>query len=599
MTQTVLGPKGSQRRRWSVLVTLAVAVCFGLMWVAGAQAVHETDFQLDGETTNMAYSSPGTSSPDTDWNDIFNADGTKTSAVNPSNNPGFTHATFIRDFGVKVSAQDNCSLTNTSSTTFCTADTTTFATGSKDTLDITPGWQCNKDNNVNSKIDIMNAYSVAYKDSSGDSILYFGLEKNKDNGVNDVGFWFLQGNANCTVGGGGGGTPWTGTHANGDILVVSEFSNGGGVSNVTAYKWNNGALAPFGVGGDCKSIAGSDSLCATTNAAGGPQWNSPVTTKWLSADATNGVGKTDIVASPDFFEGGINISQLFEENAEAPPSCFNTFIADTRSSKETGATLFDYARGTLGQCSATVTTTPSLTSTTLGSNDPITDLADVHGTTAAGTAPKPTGEISFSLCGPLASAAGCATGGTAVAGNPKTLGNCNPDLAGHSCATSGNARPLVTSGGPGWYCFRAVYDPKTDTNYQSSAGALDGSTSECFNVTATASTSTAQSWVPNDTATITADGGATVAGTVDFILYVGSATCSTGTGVTTVPFNDRPVTFNTTTKQGTATTNNTTAYTANTVISWRATFESSNSVSSGTASHCETSTLTVNNDIGS
>ena len=37
-------------------------------------------------------------------------------------------------------------------TTFITRDTTTFATGSKDTLSIA-GWQCNFDNNVNSKIE--------------------------------------------------------------------------------------------------------------------------------------------------------------------------------------------------------------------------------------------------------------------------------------------------------------------------------------------------------------------------------------------------------------------------------------------------------------
>ena len=613
MTERVLGPTGSPRRRWTLLLPLAAAIALGLLWVTGAQAVHDDAFQLDGETTSAGFSLPD-SSPIKDWNDIFTDTGTNTSLVNPSNSTGFTHATFIRDFGVRVSAQDNCSITNTTSTTFCTADTSTFATGSKDDLNITPGWQCNKDNNVNSKIDIMNAYTAAYRNADDDLIMYFGLEKNKDNGVNNVGFWFLQGNANCTLGQGGGGTPWTGTHTVGDILVVSEFSNGGGVSNITAYRWIGGStpLEAFGQGADCKITQGgaTDFLCATTNASSGGDWNDPVTTKWLSADATLGVGKTNIVVQPDFFEGGINITKLFEQNEETPPSCFNTFVADTRSSKETSATLFDYARGQLGQCAATVTTTPLLgsppatfTTTTLGSTDPIVDLADIRGTSSTGTAPKPTGEINFTLCGPLASAAGCASGATAqaVPGNPKTLANCTPDVAGHSCATSGNVRSLVTAGGVGFYCFRAVYDPKNDPNYQSSAGAADGSTGECFQVTATASTSTAQSWVPNDTATITADGGATVAGVVDFTLYIGSATCSTGTGVTTVSFNDRPVTFNTTTKQGTASTNNTTSYTAtaDADISWRATFESSNSVGSGSSSHCETSSLTIDNDIGS
>ena len=30
-----------------------------------------------------------------------------------------------------------------------------------------------------------------------DRLMYFGLDKNKDNGNNNVGFWFLQGSANC------------------------------------------------------------------------------------------------------------------------------------------------------------------------------------------------------------------------------------------------------------------------------------------------------------------------------------------------------------------------------------------------------------------
>jgi hypothetical protein len=122
-------------------------------------------------------------------------------------------------------------------------------------------------------------------------------------------------------------------------------------------------------------------------------------------------------------------------------------------------------------------------------------------------------------------------------------------------------------------------------------------------VTDVASTSTAQKWLPQDSATITTAGGSVIAGTVDFVLYEGSATCTEGTGVTVVTgtgFDDRPVTFDATTKVGTASTANTTYYTTTKTISWRATFTSSNSVGSGSSSHCETMTLsTLNNDIGS
>ena len=54
MTQRVLGPTGSPRRRWSLLVGLTIAISLGLFYVAGAQAVHsETPdlFELEGDAT--------------------------------------------------------------------------------------------------------------------------------------------------------------------------------------------------------------------------------------------------------------------------------------------------------------------------------------------------------------------------------------------------------------------------------------------------------------------------------------------------------------------------------------------------------------------
>jgi hypothetical protein len=500
-----------------------------LLTVTGlALAVHDLDFQLDGDTTttDQTPGSPGT--PTRDWDSLFNADGTNTNVISPTNNPGFTHGDFVRDFRLKVSRTD-CSLTSTDATKpFCTADTTTFATGSKDILAIS-GWQCNKDNNVNSKIDIMNAYAASYKAANGDRIIYFGLDKNKDNGNNNVGFWFLQGNADCDAT--NGTATWSGSHTDGDVLVVSEFTNGGGVSGITAYQWAGGANGcidsdgdanrcdglSFGQGGDCKAtLSGGDNICATTN-SGPTEENDAITTNWLTADATLGVGHT--VVPPDFFEGGINITKIFEESGSTAPSCFNTFVGDTRSSQELTATLFDYARGQLGECAATIVTTPSLTTTTVGATGAITDLAKVSGTNSTGGAgPKPTGTVSFFLCGPGVTS--CTTGGTAVTGNPVTLIDCVPDVAGSSCATSGDVRSLVTAGGVGKYCFRAVYAPGTDPNYQASAGILDGSATECFTVTGASGLSTAQDWLPNDTATITGD--AALSGTATFTLFTGS-----------------------------------------------------------------------------
>ena len=161
----------------------------------------------------------------------------------------------------------------------------------------------------------------------------------------------------------GGAVDWTGSHADGDVLVVSAFTNGGGVSNIDAYRWDgddgcidnpvNPAVCdglPIGSGGDCKASDGGDNICATTN-SGPIEENNAITTPWLTSDATLGVGHT--VVPPDFFEGGINLTEAFEGIGRSAPSCFSTFIADTRSSQSVTATLFDFARGQLGGCRGT------------------------------------------------------------------------------------------------------------------------------------------------------------------------------------------------------------------------------------------------------
>src|SRR5262249_33812343 len=67
----------------------------------------------------------------TDWADFFTAGTDTTPPVPVSSLPaGFAAATFSRDF-IPGSTKDN----------------TTYATGSKDTLDINPGWQCTSSNN--------------------------------------------------------------------------------------------------------------------------------------------------------------------------------------------------------------------------------------------------------------------------------------------------------------------------------------------------------------------------------------------------------------------------------------------------------------------
>ena len=486
------------RRLLKAIGTVA-AVVLAVLVPATAYAVHDLQFQLDGDVSQSTTTNVGGSIQTFDWDSFFNASGNPSPVLPDGSRPGFTNSAFSKDFSTNADGSFN------------TADHTTFATGSKDTLNITPGWQCNFDNNVNSKIDIMNAYALAYTNpANSHQILYFAMERNANTGDGNVAFWFLQDNAQCVSA--GPSTPFTGNHVDGDLLVVSSFTSGGGVSTIDVYRWNGGASGSLGTtsvahGVDCKVTFGNDSVCATTNSGTLPI-NTPITTPWPTSNKQDGPGNT--LRTAEFFEGGIDLTAN-----NLGGKCFNVFIADTRSSQSLTATLFDFARGVLGECGVSVTTTPSQTTRQLSSPDPITDLADISGTTSSGgTGPNPTGTMTFFLCGPGATS--CQSGSGTQVGSAVTLGPCTPDVAGHACATSADAKSLITA--IGTYCFRAVYDPLNDPNYQGKGGSFDGS-NECFTVIGSAGLSTAQDWLPNDTATLTGD--ANLNGTLTFTLYTG------------------------------------------------------------------------------
>jgi hypothetical protein len=555
----VIGPTGSRRRRRFLIVPILCISALALFLIGSAQAVHDLDFELDGNTF------VDTGGPAFDWESFFDASGAESPVLPDASRPGFTDSGFSTDFSRNPDGSYN------------RADATTYATGSKDTLSISPGWQCNRDNNVNDKIDLTNAYAVAYKNpANGHEILYFGLERFSNDGDANVAFWFLQDNVSCVSP--GGSTPFTGNHTDGDILVVSAFTKGGVVSTIDAYRWNGddstGSLGttPVAHGVDCKSTLSGDATCATVNDATNGTLNPP----W---DNANKDGTSDVKIA-EFFEGGLDLTEK-----GLGGKCFNTFIADTRSSQSLTATIFDFARGVLGECGITVTTTPSSTADRqLGSTTPITDTADVAGTSSGGgPGPTPTGTVSFFLCGPGVTS--CLSGGAPIPSAPAaavTLGPCTPAVAGHACATSADAQSLIT--GIGTYCFRAVYDPGTDPNYQGKGGSFDGP-NECFTVTDTSSIVTDQNWLPNDSATVTTGGGSAVSGTVTFTLYE-NGTCTDDPTKTEPIFTDTSAPF---------TTNNTSVYTSNQTISWKAVFVSNNGVG-GSTSSCETSTVTINNN---
>ena len=525
----IFGSPG-RSRRLRVGVALAACTALVMLMAVPALAVHDLDFQLDGNIATTPDGSVGGNTQEIDWQDLFNSAG-ETILPLPA---GFEAADLDRDF-----------VTNPNGS-FNTGDSSTFATGSKDTLPITPGWQCNQDNNVNSKTDVMNAYAASYTDPvSGDEILYFGLERNANTGTGNVGFWFLQdGTVDCTSP--GTQTPFTGDHVDGDILVVSEFTQGGTVSTINAYRWDGGAdgtLNPDSVadGKDCTTTAGGDDICGKSNT--GTLTGIP----WLTANKQDGVGHSLRVS--EFFEGGINLTQT-----ELAGKCFNTFLGDTRSSTSLTATIFDFSRGQLGGCGSELVTDPSVEGSVeinAAASVSVTDDADLTVTGAE----EWSGTLSFFLCGPLAAGVTCDTGGVPSGVDiPVDQDTVMPVTSDASTVTE-----------VGRYCWRGEFISATDGVPDDT----DASEGECFNVTPVTPTLTTSAGADvvlgnpiTDTATLTgtanqpgdnggsdpgqpgntypsinADNGALANGTITFSL-VGPDDCvSVPTGFTDIVVN--------------------------------------------------------------
>jgi hypothetical protein len=460
-------PKRRGRRPLAVLATLSLVA--GLFLASGTVlAVHDETFQLDGDVSASTVTHvPAGSTQTLDWDSIFTAAGAPVATL-PT---GYEDAAFKRDFKTATNG------------TFITSDNSTYATGSKDTLPIS-GWQCNQDNNVNSKIDVMNAYTVAYTNPAGDDLIYFALERNTNTGTADVGFWFLQSEVGCEST--GSAVTFSGAHTDGDVLVVSEFSNGGTVSTINVYRWDGGANGslnptPVGSGVDCRdpNLILPDSACAASNKVTNGT-SGTITTPWLTSNFKDKVGHS--LRTSEFFEGGINLTDL-----NLGGKCFSTFLGDTRSSTSLTATLFDFAGGTVGECGSDIVTTPQSGSggaipATIGTNARV-DVRDHAAITVTGSDADFAGSVKFFLCGPLAlnSTTNCATGGVQI-GSPLTG---EPVVGTNGSATVDSDTATLTSAGR--YCWRAEYSGDASVGIPGSSDPEnttppDTSVSECFSI---------------------------------------------------------------------------------------------------------------------
>jgi uncharacterized repeat protein (TIGR01451 family) len=203
--------------------------------------------------------------------------------------------------------------------------------GSKDTLGIQQGRWLFTDSKPQAKDDITHAFAAMYTDAAtGDVILYAGLDRYDNSGDATAGFWFLQNpvgeNAGVTT---NGGHPFVGTHSDGDILLVSDFTVGGSTSTIKVFRWTGDDAT----GGLVAVATPPNSTFAIVNGA-------PITVPWTFADKSHNTGP----AAGEFLEEGVNLTAL------GLGGCFSNFIAETRSSQSPTATLSDFVIGNFNTC---------------------------------------------------------------------------------------------------------------------------------------------------------------------------------------------------------------------------------------------------------
>jgi hypothetical protein len=607
-----------QRGRRAATTLAAVGLLVGTLVLNGtALAVHDEGvFQLDGNAItspepNATQDNPGTFTPPAahDWSQVF-ADRAYTGAP-PFPTSGATSQAFITD----VTGAGDSILTGGST---------------KDIYDL-PSWLLKQTavTSVQDKDDIEHAFAAQYSvDKSGGQcgtvgpqnpcvLLYFGADRFANSGSTTMGFWFYKSRVHTVGPDAAGNGSFSGTHTarsaagHGDILIVSDFLIGGAAPTVSVFEWvDSGGSASTHldlIGGgtatlaSCTSappvkkggpsvppVSANDNLCATTN-------QKVLTSPWPFTAKTGETGQQ----VSEFMEGGINMTALGLGN-----ECFNSFLAETRSSPSPTSTLSDFALGNFGSCGATAVTTPSA-DTGANAVAPGTDVTDhfvVTGTSSGGTAPFPTSDttkgghnVFFSYCGPIAT--GICDGSDAAHTAGASFDNealANTATQGVSDATS---TAINTSGSPlapGRYCFVGSW--AGDNNYTD--GASDSSAGECFVVRVLQPTlTTAQRFVPNDSATVTvASGAGDLAGTLRFQLFVNSITCQG-----TAAYDSGAIDITTGTGSGlsrTLSSSNSTAYsTTGTTFSWLVTYTSTNSGQNGVSASCnaENSSITIDN----
>jgi hypothetical protein len=222
----------------------------------------------------------------------------------------------------------------------------------------------------------------------------------------------------------------------------------------------------------------------------------------------------------------------------------------------------------------------------LKDNPTIFDHAVVTGAAGGGF---PEGTVDFFICTPGQVVGGvCPQGVGSKVGSTKTLGHVSGETIKSEATSDGYA--ITSSSTLGVYCFRAVYT-STSSVYNGVDDA--NTTTECFTLQNASSATSAQTWLPNDSITITADAGS-IPGTLTVQLVKGACDPA-AQGATLIYTDANAVAFTATNTYNTSNTTHAVTSAGPDDYYWRAVFTPTSSFAGGAVIKCEKSTLTINN----
>ena len=304
---------------------------------------------------------------------------------------------------------------------------TRFTVGSSD-LDDVSEWHWDLAS-VPDKDDLLHAGAALY----GDSLLYFFGDRYATSGAAEIGLWFFRDVVAPLPDG-----TFSGHHQVGDIMLLTNFVNGGGIAVVTAYEW-------VGSGGSDGTLdlilVDSINLFGITNL-------SSSSVPWPYDPKT---GPNDSYGAGAFFEGGLNLEGL----GIGINPCFSSFMVQSRASHSLSAELKDFIFGSFFTrpqvtvnsariCAGAPAVT--LTASVTGGVDGYTYLWSPGGATTSSinVSPAVTTEYTAVVTAGNGCVANPAKGKvTVVPSPPCSIGNSTPDTV--ICNTPGNTISTSTA----------------------------------------------------------------------------------------------------------------------------------------------------------